>query len=55
MSMLAMSVPAAAPALSNRAGAHVVFIRNVAGGLLLGISKGLNVAVCALAIVALLA
>ena len=51
MSMLALVHPAVAPAASQPA----AFIRGCAGGLLSGISIGLNVAVCALAIVALLA
>ena len=44
-----------APAMSKPAGLGTAFVRGCAGGLLSGISIGLNVAVCALAIVALLA
>ena len=55
MSMLALDHPAMAPAVSKPAGRSAAFVRSCADGLLSGISKGLNVALCALAIVALLA
>jgi len=55
MSMLALNSPAMAPAVSKPAGLGAAFVRDVAGGLLWCLSIGFNVAVCALAIVALLA
>jgi hypothetical protein len=55
MSTLALHRPAMTPPVSKPGGAGTAFIRGCAGGLLSGISMGLNVAVCALAIVALLA
>ena len=55
MSTPALHRPAMAPAVSKPPGRGAAFIRDCAGGLLSGISMGLNVAVCALAIVALLA
>ena len=55
MSTLALDRPAMVPAVTKPAGAGTAFVRGCAGGLLSGISMGLNVAVCALAIVALLA
>lgn len=55
MSMLALNPSAMALVLSKPAGLGVVFVRGVAGGLLSCLSIGLNAAVCALAIVALLA
>ena len=55
MSTLALDRPAMVPAVTKPAGAGTAFVRGCAGRLLSGISVGLNVAVCALAIVALLA
>jgi len=55
MSMLALNPAAMAPAVLKPAGLGAVFVRDVAGGLLSCLSIGLNAAVCALAIVALLA
>ena len=55
MSMLALNRPAMAPAVLEQGGLHAVFVRDVAGGLLSCLSIGFNAAVCALAIVALLA
>lgn len=55
MSMLALNRPVMAPAVSAQPGLHAVFVRDVAGGLLCCLSIGFNAAVCALAIMALLA
>jgi hypothetical protein len=55
MSMLALVHPAVAPAVLRPPSVGTAFDRSSAGRLLAGVSMGLNVALCALAIVALLA
>jgi len=54
MSTLALHHPATALAMAKPTRHGTAFVRSCAGGLLAGISIGLNVALCALAIVALL-